>query len=122
MASLEERMKNESKFDPSKIKNTNTEKIWNHSKEIRSKIKKGNSLKQIQEEYCWLYETYPKIFSLACNEKMDLNKLQYMLNKLADMKNGNISEYQASGQVGSVLAKEFVYSKLDMSKEPEIDY
>lgn len=115
-----ENLENNSKFDPEKIKKTNTDKIWAHVNEIRTKIKSRCKLKDIQEEYSWLYDNYPKIFSLACNEKMDLDKLKFMLSKLSGIKNGNLSEYEASGIVGTAMAREYVYSKLDMSKEPNV--
>lgn len=108
---------NENEVMNDKIKNTKTDKMWRQVCEIREKINDGVSPKFVQQEYSWLFEEYPTIFKLAINSDLELDKLRFMLDKVKSIQKGNVSTYGASGEVGTILAKEFVYPKLDMTKE-----
>ena len=101
---------------------TNTEEILSNVKEIRSLYitNKNNNKAYLKKKYYNFYNEYPKLFELSCNPEISLTYLEFMCNQIKKIQQGVVSEYESSGIVGNKLAKDFVYPKLDMSKEPNI--
>lgn len=55
------------------------------------------------------FKAYPIIFYKTCvDHEFDLNKLEYMLDMISQIKKKTISEYDASVKVGQRLYKEYV--------------
>ena len=113
------------------IQKTDTVRIWKDAQELRAKfetlVSKGrdpNKIKKnLEQEFEWLHSNFPKAFELCCNPSVkDLSKLQFMLTQIQRIQQGNSSEHDASSVVGKRLAEEYVYPKIDMSKEPDISF
>lgn len=111
---------------------TDTEKLWKEIEECRAMyvqlVKKGKDpqkiKKQLQNSFEYL-ATFERIFdmvtTLAGGEE-NLQRLRMMLNKTKEIQDNKISQYNASGQVGTMLAEQYIYPRIDMSKEKGIDY
>tara|TARA_B110000908_G_C9951113_1_gene312589 strand:+ start:93 stop:410 length:318 start_codon:yes stop_codon:yes gene_type:complete len=68
-------------------------------------------------EFKDLYDNYKSIYNISINEKYDYNRLKYMLNLSDKINNNEISEHDASVQVGQVLVDQIVKPQLDKIKK-----
>jgi hypothetical protein len=59
-------------------------------------------------KYPLLANTYPTIFSKACEPHFDLAKFSWMLNMANNVRDNQISQHDASVQVGEKLVDEHV--------------
>jgi hypothetical protein len=62
-------------------------------------------------KYATFKKKYPNLYSVACNDKVDLANLDFMLHMLEKMKKDNVSQYDASAEVGQLLYSQFVEPK-----------
>ena len=53
-------------------------------------------------------EKYPVLFQCACDGRLDMNNLEYMLNILGKMDREGVSQYNASAEVGQMLYTKYV--------------
>jgi len=90
-------------------------KILSDVEEIDKQINSSSSIDihQLEIEYKDLYEGYPSIFKMACEGNMDFVRLKYMLQMIDRVKHNEISEHDASVDVGQKLVDEIVKPDLD---------
>ena len=94
-----------------------TENILDQAIKINDKAKNNilseNDISTLMIEYNELYDMYPSIFKMACKGDMNIERLTYMLDMLDKIKNNNITEHDASVNVGQVLVDEIVKPNLE---------
>lgn len=79
------------------------------------------SKEQYKEKYNYIYLNTPTLFELIYkNEHEYLEQLNYMVKNAIKVEKNEVSQYDADVEVGSVLAKQYVYSKIDMEKEKKM--
>jgi hypothetical protein len=89
------------------------------------KLKKDNELlkkgeidsNEIIERNKELHDKYPTIATKVKEETLEIKHIQFMLNALDAMEEGNMSEHDASVCVGTHLRDEFVLPQLNIKKE-----
>jgi len=84
---------------------SDTNEIKRIVEEIHSS-KKLNKEEFFGEKYPDFKTTNPVMFQVACENKMDLNRLNYMINMIDQIKNSQITQDEASVDVGQMLYKE----------------
>jgi hypothetical protein len=77
--------------------------------------------KKLKQQFPEFEEKYPKLFSMSCSKNFDENKFLWMMSLKTQIDTGEKTSHDVSIGVGQRLAKEYVYSKLDMTKEPTIN-
>ena len=82
------------------------EKIMESNK--NNKLPKEKYIENLKIEHKDLYETYPGIFQMCCDNTMDINRLKKMLNMSDKINNNTITEHDASVKVGQMLVDDFV--------------
>lgn len=90
-----------------------------------SDLKKDNELlkkgeidsNDIIERNKELHDKYPTIATKVKEGTLDTKHIQFMLNALDAMEEGNMSEHDASVCVGTHLRDEFVLPQLNIKKE-----
>jgi hypothetical protein len=85
------------------------------------KSKIDNKKKEVYygEKYADFKKLNPVIFEMSCAGKMDMSKFDYMTNLLNQIKKAEITQYDASAEVGQMLFKEFVEPVIPkMNKKP----
>lgn len=60
------------------------------------------------EKYPDFKKLNPVMFEMSCAGKMDMSKFDYMAKLLNQIKMAEITQYDASAEVGQMLFKEFV--------------
>lgn len=55
---------------------------------------------------------YPNIFQMACNTKIDIANLDFMLEMLEKMNKKETTQYDASAAVGQMLFDKYVEPKI----------
>jgi len=77
-----------------------------------------NSIIQNKEEYfATIYpsfkDKYPVLFKMACtNNDMDISTLEYMLDMLQKIKDNNMTQYDASADVGQKLYDRYIHDNI----------
>ena len=70
---------------------------------------------EMEETYNYLNNNAKSIFNLCLSGKMDIQILYYMINQVENIKNNNISSYDASIKVGEKLVEKIIKPKLNKS-------
>ena len=79
-----------------------------------------NKEEYFSEQFPKFKENYPVLFEKVCNEMIDDNNLNFMLRMLQEIEDNKISQYDASGIVGTKLFNQFVdIDKIPKNKESE---
>lgn len=86
---------------------------------IIQKSKVNNKDEYYSNEYSDFKKKYPVLFKMACEEKLDFNTLNTMLNMLDRMKNNNISQYDASAEIGTLLFSKYVEPLVPVMKKKD---
>jgi len=76
-------------------------------------------IKDLGEELPELSKKYSAIFAIFKNNRMtpkDMDRMKFMLTKAAEVRNGGISEHDASVAVGQVLVDDIVKPQLAANK------
>lgn len=82
-------------------------------KQIKSHVTEGKDLSKFSE----FKEKYPKLFAMLVeNGKYD-DMMNYMLESLEKVENGQVEREEMDKEVGGHLAKEYIYPNIDMTKE-----
>ena len=89
-------------------------------KEVESILEKNktNTLpaneykEKLINEHKDFYEAYPGIFDMSMNGTMDIDRLKFMLSMTDKINNKEISEHDASVEVGQMLVDDFVKPSL----------
>ena len=97
------------------------DKILNDSKNLNedyqkyrreSKLTVSEFMNTVTNKYTSLYNNHNAIFSISTSDKYDFNRLKFMLEMSEKIKKNEISEHDASVQVGQVLVDEIVKPQL----------
>ena len=75
-------------------------------------MSQGDSKETIQERVPQFVELYPELFKKIIT-RQDLSPIQNMLTMLDKMGNGNLSQHQASIQIGKTLVDRYVTPQLN---------
>ena len=67
----------------------------------------------MKSHYPYLLNNYESIFNIACSKSYDFNRLATMLGLAQKVKDDEISEHDASVQVGQILVDQIVKPQLD---------
>ena len=67
----------------------------------------------MKEEYSFLFNNYEPIFNISCSQSYDYRRLASMLGLAVKVNNNELSEHDASVQVGQILVDEIVKPQLD---------
>lgn len=71
-----------------------------------------------KEKYNYMSGKTPTLFEIVYkNEGNYLEYLNFMINNAHKLQRNEVNQYDADVTVGTKLAKDFVYSNIDMSKE-----
>lgn len=84
---------------------------------IISEITKSNIVnkeKYFEEKYPHFKDKYPHLLRTVCEGKIDKNNIHFMLSMLNKMENNNMSQYDASVEVGTMLFKKYVEPKINL--------
>ena len=71
--------------------------------------------KHFESKYPEFKEKYPHLLRTVCEGKIDKDNLNFMMSMLGKMENTKMSQYDASGEVGTMLFKKYVEPKLNKS-------
>jgi hypothetical protein len=91
----------------------------NEIKKIIEEIQNSKILDKetyFSEKYPEFKEKNPVIFRVACEKGMDMNRLNYMITMIEQIKNSKITQEKASEEVGQVLFKDYVEPKVSKMK------
>lgn len=69
--------------------------------------------KKMEEKFNLMHKQQPSIFKMCIDGSMDIERLTYMINMVKKVKSNNISEHDASVEVGQRLVDEFVKPKIE---------
>ena len=89
-------------------------------KEVKSILEKNktNTLPETEykdkliKEHKDLYEAYPGIFDMSLTNTMEIKRLKFMLSMWDKVDNSEMSEHDASVEVGQMLVDDFVKPSL----------
>ena len=101
--------------DPSIIK----QQVQDIEKYIKDNKKRKNAEefdKEIKIVYEDFYLKYPALFSKIIDGTLEKNQFNFMLNMLGKVKNEELSDHDASVQVGQVLVDKYVKPLIDEKK------
>ena len=68
---------------------------------------------KLKKKYNNLSTKFPTIFEKTINGTMDMNRLKFMLNMINKVNNNEITEHNASVQIGEKLVNEYVKPMID---------
>lgn len=89
-----------------------TDKIMNIVKTI-SESKVPNKEQHFENIYGNFKKKYPNLYAKACSDKqMDIDNLNFMLSMLNKMNEDNVSQYDASAQVGQMLYDKYIHENI----------
>lgn len=66
-----------------------------------------------RKKYPEFAERYPVLFEMSTREDFDIRKFQYMIHMRDSVSNNNISQYDASAKVGTMLYNDYVKPLVD---------
>jgi hypothetical protein len=98
------------------INDTKVNKIKTQVYGLLNDIQNGNHIEQLEEKYNYLYSTSKTLFTFVSKEtiKPSFNKQQFdknldqMLNHILKIQKDELSQNEASGNIGKLLAKQFI--------------
>jgi len=59
-------------------------------------------------QYTTFRKKYPNLYTMACNDAISLDNLNFMLEMLKHMNQSGLSQHDASAQVGQLLYSQYV--------------
>ena len=80
----------------------NNDEILQVVREIRADPVEG------LKKHPWFPERYPRLYSMCKNPAFDLNTFQKMLDAKRKIQNAELSEHDASVEVGTLLVDKYV--------------
>ena len=98
------------------IHDTKVDKIKTQVYGLLNDIQNGNDITQLEEKYNYLYSTSKTLFTFVSKEikKPSFNKQQFdknldhMLNHIIKIQKDELSQNEASENIGKLLAKQFI--------------
>tara|TARA_B100000035_G_C20937250_1_gene525772 strand:- start:737 stop:1060 length:324 start_codon:yes stop_codon:yes gene_type:complete len=104
----------------SKLNSNDVERIVNDiikSKPYYRNKTMGQFEADMKEKYPEFNESHPEIFKSVLSGSLDMNMFKYMISMLKKMERGNITERNASIEVGQVLVDKYVKPLVDDNKK-----
>jgi len=98
------------------------ERLLTESRDLNRKFNDNMAAKELNAEefkismksqYSYLYNNYEPIFGISCSKSYDYNRLATMLGLAQKVKSNQVSEHDASVQVGQILVDQIVKPQLD---------
>lgn len=98
------------------IHDTKVDKIKTQVYGLLNDIQNGNDITQLEEKYNYLYSTSKTLFTFVSKEikRPSFNKQQFdknldnMLNHILKIQKDELSQNEASENIGKLLAKQFI--------------
>lgn len=91
---------------------TSTSKIMTIVKTIRES-NVSNKAQHFENIYGNFKKKYPTLYAKACsNDEMDITNLTFMLGMLQKMNNDNVTQYDASAEVGQMLYDKYIHENI----------
>jgi hypothetical protein len=98
------------------IHDTKVDKIKTQVYGLITDIQAGNDIEELKNKYNYLYSTSKTLFTFVSNEikKSFFNKQQFdrnldqMLNHIMKIQKDELSQNEASENIGKLLAKQFI--------------
>ena len=109
---------------------TNYDKILNDVKEIQNNLYKFKNKKayenmtfeefksEMENKYNELYTSFNFIFNRTISGELDINMFSFMIKKAKSVQKNNISNYNASKEVGTKLVDTFIKPHIENNKKP----
>ena len=98
------------------------ERILTESQALNQKYNENMANRELNEEefkismksqYSFLFNNYEPIFNISCSKSYEFNRLATMLGLAQNVKSNEVSEHDASVQVGQILVDQIVKPQLD---------
>ena len=85
-------------------------------KKTESDFNSKKFIEEMKKKYTYLKDNCETIFRLAVSDNYDYQRLSYMVDMAKKVSNNDLSEFEASKQVGQVLVDEIVKPQLKENK------
>ena len=76
---------------------------------------KNDFTNQMKKEFNELLESMESVFNISLSDSYDYNRLKYMFEMSKKVKNNDISEHDASVEVGQILVDKIVKPQIEKS-------
>ena len=102
--------------------NLNVERVLQNSKELNmmyidnlaTKNQDSESFKkEMKTKFDYLFTNFEPIFNICLSQNYDFNRLKFMLQMAKRVQKSEITEHDASVQVGQILVDQIVKPQLD---------
>lgn len=87
------------------------------TKKIDRNLKESEFTKKLENDYHKLYDNFPTIFQKVMLGTLELDRLEFMLKMVGDIKKNKVSKHEASVVVGQELVDNIVKPSLDDNKK-----
>jgi len=103
-------------------KNLDIEKVLESSKNLNieyidniatKNLNQSEFSKNMEAKYEYLFKNFEPIFKISLSQNYDYSRLKFMLNMAKKVQNEEITEHNASVQVGQILVDQIVKPQLD---------
>jgi hypothetical protein len=84
-----------------------------HQKKIDRQLSENEFVKKIEKDYARVKENFPTIFDKVMMGTLELDRLEFMLKMIGEIKNKKVSKHEASVVVGQELVDNIVKPTLD---------
>jgi hypothetical protein len=72
-----------------------------------------NKAVYFENKYSNFKKKYPKLYDMACNQpNMDMKNFEFMLSMLSKMQSSDISQYDASAEVGQFMYDKYIHENI----------
>lgn len=83
---------------------------------VNKNYQKENFDEQVRQQFSLFENKYPALFKKLINRDCDPEQLEFVLNRLEQVRTGNKSQHDASVEVGQVLVDKYVKPELEKKK------
>jgi len=95
-----------------------SQKLNNKYIETKNSIgfSKNEFTNQMKKEFNELFESMESVFNISLSDSYDYNRLEYMFKMSNKVRNNEVSEHDASVEVGQVLVDKIVKPQIEKPK------
>ena len=95
-----------------------SQKLNNKYIETKNSIgfSKNEFTNQMKKEFNELFESMESVFNISLSDSYDYNRLEYMFKMSNKVRNNELSEHDASVEVGQVLVDKIVKPQIERQK------
>ena len=87
------------------------------TKKINRNLKEEEFTSKLERDYKKLYDNFPTIFQKVMLGTLELERLEFMLKMIGEVKTNKLSKHEASVVVGQELVDNIVKPNLDENKK-----